>query len=143
MPTSLPYPRSVVPLIGRCLLATVFLVSGIGKIVAPTETLAFIASVGIPEPVLAYIAAIAVELGGGLLLAAGYRVQEVSLALAVYCIATALLFHHAISDQNQLFHLLKNFAITGGLLMVFAFGAGAWSLDARQAKAAPETGPLF
>ena len=45
-------------------------------------------------------------------------------------VVTALAFHNAIGDQNQLIHLLKNFAMAGGLLQVVAFGAGAYSIDA-------------
>jgi putative oxidoreductase len=82
---------------------------------------------------LGLIAAIAVELGGGLLLA--FRLQDalVAAVLAAFSIVTGLIFHHAVGDQNQMIHLLKNFAMAGGLLQVVAFGAGAYSIDNRKA----------
>jgi len=132
--TTSQYSTSVAPLMGRILVAALFIASGMTKLAAPTATQGYIASIGIPEPILAYVAAVVIELGGGVLLLLGYRVRYISLVLAAYCAITALLFHHALGDQNQLFHFLKNLAIAGGLLMVFAFGAGAWSLDARGAR---------
>jgi putative oxidoreductase len=117
---------------GRILLATLFLLSGVGKIAAPAATQGFIASVGIPAPALAYFAATAIEVGGGLLLVLGYRTRAVAALLAVFTVMTALFFHHNFGDQNQMIHFLKNIAITGGLLQVVAFGAGAYSIDARR-----------
>lgn len=124
-------------MIGRILIATLFLVSGIGKLATPIGTQDYIASIGIPGPILAYVVAMVVELAGGTMLLLGHRVRGAALVLAAYCVLTALLFHRAIADPNQLFHLLKNFGTAGGLLMVFEFGAGAWSLDARRATAVP------
>ncbi len=137
MATTSQSSASVAPLMARVLMAAVFLVSGFAKLAEPTATQGFIASVGIPEPMLAYLAAIVIELGGGVLLVLGYRIRYAALVLAAYCVVTALLFHHALGDQNQLFHLLKNLAIAGGLLMVFEVGAGAWSLEARHATSSP------
>jgi len=74
---------------------------------------------------------VATELGGGLLLIAGVKTRLVAANLAVFSIVTALAFHHAIGDQNQLIHLLKNISMAGGLLQVVAFGAGAFSFDQR------------
>jgi putative oxidoreductase len=80
-------------------------------------------------------AAIALELGGGLALVLGYRTRIVALLLAAFSVVTALVFHHAIGDQNQMFHLLKNIAVAGGLLQVAAFGTGAYSLDSAASRA--------
>ena len=63
------------------------------------------------------------------------KLTLVAALLAVYSIITALIFHHALGDQNQMFHFLKNLAMAGGLLQVAAFGAGPLSLDARQGRA--------
>ena len=123
---------SVIPVIGRVLLATIFILSGIGKLAAPAATIGYIASTGLPFAPLALAIAIAVELGGGLLLALGVRVRLVAAGLAVFSIVTGLAFHNAVADQNQMIHLLKNFAMAGGLLQVVAFGAGAYSFDNRK-----------
>ena len=124
---------SFLPAIGRLLLAAIFLLSGVGKIAAPDATIGYIAAMGLPLPTLGYIVAIAVEIGGGLALVLGFQTRIVALALALFSVVTGLIFHHAIGDQNQMIHLLKNFAMAGGLLQVVAFGAGAYSLDNRSA----------
>lgn len=129
--------NSPVPAIGRLLMAAIFLLSGIGKISAPAATIGYIAAMGLPMPSVAYIGAVVLEVGGGLLLLAGLQTRLTALALAVFSVVTGLAFHHAVGDQNQMIHLLKNFAMAGGLLQVFAFGAGAYSLDNRKASATP------
>lgn len=130
---------SVLPVIGRVLLASIFVFSGIGKILAPAGTIGYIQSVGLPFATLGLIIAIAVELGGGLLLAFGVKVKPVALLLALFSIVTGLIFHNAVGDQNQLIHLLKNIALAGGLLQVAAFGAGAYSLGNSSAPAVGRT----
>lgn len=127
---------SPLPLIGRVLLAAIFVISGIGKIAAPAATAGYIAAMGLPRPAIGVLVAILVEVGGGALLVLGYRTRPVALLLAAFSIVTGLVFHNAIGDQNQLIHLLKNFAMAGGLLQLAAFGAGALSLDNRKPKAA-------
>jgi len=128
--------QSALPLIGRILVATIFIMGGIGKLAAPGPTQGYIAAMGLPVPLLAYIVALVVELGGGLLLLVGYRTKVVAAALAVFCVVTALVFHHALGDQNQMIHFLKNFAMAGGLLQFVAFGSGRFALDNRAAAAA-------
>ena len=122
--------QSAVPAIGRLLLAAIFIFSGIGKAMAPAGTIGYIASAGLPFATLGLIAAIAIELGGGVMLALGIKARIVALGLAVFSVVTALAFHNALGDQNQLIHFMKNIAMAGGLLQVVAFGAGAYSLDA-------------
>ena len=122
---------------GRLLIAILFLLSGVGKIAAPAMTQGYIASAGLPLPMLSLIAAIVIEVGGGVLLVLGYQTRIVALALSAFTVLAALAFHHDFADQNQMIHFLKNIAITGGLLQVAAFGAGAFSLDARRARTLP------
>jgi putative oxidoreductase len=128
-------PATFLPATGRILLSAIFLVSGAGKIAAPAATLATIVAAGLPLPPVAYAAATAVEVVGGVLLVVGYRSRLVALLLAAFAVATAVTFHAALGDQNQMFHFLKNLAMAGGLLQVAAFGAGPFSLDARQGRA--------
>jgi putative oxidoreductase len=118
-------------LVGRLLIGLPFAMSGFGKLAAYGATTAYIASAGLPVPPLAYAIAVLVELGGGLLLIAGYQARSVALALAVFSLAAAVSFHNNFADQNQMIHFLKNVMMAGGLLQIFAFGAGAISLDAR------------
>ena len=89
----------------------------------------------IDELVLLDIEPERLEVVGGLALVAGFRTRLTATALAVFTLATAILFHNSMGDQNQMIHFLKNIAITGGLLQVIAFGAGAFSLDNRRRSA--------
>lgn len=126
--------QSAVPAIGRVLLAAIFIFSGVGKALAPEGTIGYIESVGLPFATLGLVAAVAIELGGGVMLALGIKTRLVAAALAAFSVVTALVFHNALGDQNQLIHFMKNIAMAGGLLQVVAFGAGAYSVDALGAR---------
>lgn len=119
---------------GRLLLAAIFIFSALGKLAAPAATIGYIESVGLPFATLGFGVAVAVELGGGLLLVLGVKTRWVAAVLAAFSVVTGLAFHSALGDQNQLIHLLKNFAMAGGLLQVVAFGAGAFSVEARASR---------
>lgn len=123
------------PAIGRLLIALIFVMSGLSKIGAPAATIGYIQSVGAPFPPGAFAIAVIVEVLGGLALLVGFQTRVTAAALAVFTLATAVLFHNNFADQNQMIHFLKNIAITGGLLQVIAFGAGAFSLDNRSKSA--------
>jgi putative oxidoreductase len=129
-------------LAGRILIAILFLMSGIGKIAAPAATQAYIAAMGLPLPLVSYFASTAVEVVGSLLLIFGFQTRIVASGMALFTLATALVFHRNFADQNQMIHFLKNFAIMGGLLQVAAFGAGKFSLDARRNRDAVPAGAL-
>jgi putative oxidoreductase len=122
---------AVLPLAGRVLLSAIFLLSGVSKISAPAATLAYISSVGLPFAHLGLAIAVLVEVVGGVALVLGYRTRLVAAVLALFTVATALAFHSNLADQNQFFHFFKNIAMAGGLLQVVAYGAGRFSLDAR------------
>jgi len=124
--------RDSLALIGRVLIAAIFLLSGAAKLADPAGTTAYIASAGLPLAPLAFVGAALVELAGGLALVLGYRTRQVAAALALFSLLAALTFHSALSDQNQFIHFFKNIAMAGGLLQVVAFGGGRLSLDARR-----------
>jgi putative oxidoreductase len=120
------------PFAGRLLIGVPFVVSGLGKLAAYGPTVGFIASSALPLPApLAYVGAVAVEIGCGLLIVAGYQTRIVAVVLALFCLATAAFFHTNFADPNQTFHFIKNLVMTGGLLQVVASGAGAISIDNR------------
>jgi putative oxidoreductase len=121
-------------LAGRILIAVLFLMSGIGKIFAPAATQGYIAAMGLPLPVVSYFASITVEVVGSLMLIFGFQTRIAASGMALFTLATALIFHRDFADQNQMVHFLKNFAIAGGLLQVASFGAGKFSLDARRER---------
>jgi putative oxidoreductase len=122
------------PLLGRLLIGLPFLMSGFGKLTAYGATIAYIGSVGLPLAPLGWAIAVAFEIGGGLLLVLGFRARAVAFGLAVFTLATAIFFHRNFADQNQMIHFLKNIMIIGGLLQIAHFGAGRFSLDARDPK---------
>ena len=121
-------------LLGRVLLAVLFIVSGWGKIGGFDGTAGFIASKGLPLPQVLTALAIAVELGGGVLLLAGWKARWAALAMAAFTIVITPIFHGfwnapAAEAMDQQIHFLKNIAIIGGLLMVAALGPGRFSAD--------------
>jgi putative oxidoreductase len=131
--TSTSSSTRYLPALGRLLIAVIFILSGVGKLAEPAGTQAYIASAGLPAPLLAYLIAVVVELGGGILLVVGYQTRIVAAIMALFTLAAALSFHTAFGDQNQMIHFLKNIAMVGGMLQVVAFGAGAFSIDASRA----------
>jgi putative oxidoreductase len=120
--------------VGRILIAVIFLMSGLSKLGAPGATIGYIASVGLPLPVLGFLIALAAEIGGGLLLLVGFQTRLIASLLAVFTLATAVFFHNNFADQNTMIHFLKNIMIIGGLLQIVAIGATSLSLDTRRLK---------
>lgn len=82
-----------VPVIGRLLIGLPFAMSGVSKLAAYAATTAIIVSAGLPVPPLAFLVAVAVELGGGMLLLLGYRVRPAAIAMAVFALVIAVVFH--------------------------------------------------
>jgi putative oxidoreductase len=115
--------------LGRLLLAAIFILEGWSKLRGYEAAAAYMDRYGVPGLLLP--AVIALELGGGLMIAVGWRTRIAAAALAVFCVAAAALFHSQLSDRGQLLHFEKDLAIAGGLLALAIAGAGRWSLDAR------------
>ncbi|HAB03017.1 MAG TPA: LysR family transcriptional regulator [Pseudomonas sp.] len=119
---------------GRLLLAALFLLSGFSKLAAADATLAYIESSGLPFPLLSYLAALGVELGLAALLIIGFQTRIVAVLMALFTAVTAVAFHSNLADQGQFINFFKNISIAGGLLQIAAFGGGALSVDALQAR---------
>jgi putative oxidoreductase len=118
---------SSVLLVARCLMAGLFLWSGIGQASGYDETTVFMLHAGVIGHLLPI--AIAIEVGGALLLIVGFKARFICLGLAGFCVVTALLFHANFADKVQMFHFLKNVAIAGGLLALYVSGPGRLSFD--------------
>lgn len=116
-------------LTGRILMAAIFVLAGASKITAYAGTQQYMAAMGVPGAMLPLV--IALELGGGLLLIAGYQTRLIALALAGFSVASAALFHNNLADQTQFIMFFKNIAMAGGFLIIAAHGPGAYSLDRR------------
>lgn len=123
-----------VAVVGRLLLAAIFLLSGFSKLTNPAGTIGYIASADLPLPEVAYAGAVFVEVVLASALVVGYRTRLVAAAIAGFTLVTAFAFHFNLGDQNQFIHFFKNITITGGLLQVIALGGGKFSLDSRRAN---------
>lgn len=123
--------RDTAELLGRLLLALLFLVAGAGKMAAYPATVDYMAANGVPGVLLPLV--ILAEVGGAIAIIAGWKTRIVSILLAGFTILAALLFHHDFADQVQMLMFLKDFSIAGAFLILAAHGAGRLSLDARAA----------
>jgi len=128
------FGQRYLPVLGRFLLALIFVFSGWGKIAGFAGTVSYMASKGMPWPQVLLPGAILIELGGGLALMLGWKARWAALAMFLFCIPTTLIFHDFWAlppeqAQTQMINFLKNLALMGGLLYVVAFGPGAFSVD--------------
>ena len=133
-----PAAQSQMLLVGRILLAAVFLIAGIRKLMAVAGSTGYLTKLGFPMPEVMIWVAIAIEIGGALLLILGWQTRRVAWLMILFvAIATAMAHRFwefdAAQYANQMNHFLKNLAIIGGMLYLAAFGPGAASVDGRRA----------
>lgn len=126
--------QDTLALIGRVLIAYLFIPAGFGKLMGFGGTVGYITSAGLPLPEVAAVVAIIVELGLGIALLLGFKTRWTAIVMAVFTIVTALFFHKYWSAPEamkmmQQINFNKNIAIAGGLLALAAFGAGRFSID--------------
>lgn len=132
-----PTLNNAFPLVGRLLLAALFLPAGIGKLTGFGGTVGYISSVGLPMATLGAVIALVVEIAGSLALIVGLQTRLAALVLAVFTLVAGIFFHNywaAPADQAFMQQLLffKNVGVAGGLFVLAGLGAGGWSLDARR-----------
>jgi len=120
--------NSLDALAGRILLALIFLQSGVEKITSYSMVLGYMTKAGLPFPQVLLVISAIVEIGCALALITGWKARVGALGLVIWMIPVTLIFHNPAAGQEAMIHFMKNVAITGGLLMVFASGPGAWSL---------------
>jgi putative oxidoreductase len=124
--------NNIITLIARILVAHIFLLSGLSKLGAGyASTQGYMESMGMPGILLPLV--VALEIGGGLGLIIGFFTRWIALALAGFCIVGAAIFHHDFADQTQMIMFMKDLAMAGGLLLLYAHGAGLFSVDAKRA----------
>ncbi|MDB6091538.1 MAG: hypothetical protein JWN85_4322 [Gammaproteobacteria bacterium] len=130
---------NLITVIARVLLAQLFLLAGFSKLGAGyAATHSYMQSMGVPGILLPLV--IILEIGGALALIIGFFTRWVALALAVYSVIAALIFHHNFGDQNQMILFMSDIAVAGGLLLLYVYGAGAVSLDSRSHASGPIAG---
>ena len=120
---------SVFELMGRILIALMFLQSGIGKIGKYAGTGHYMAAKGVPPMLLPLV--IMLEVAGSIAIILGWKVRPFAFGMAGFCILAALLFHGNFADQTQSIMFMKNISIAGGFLIIFVRGAGDLSLDSK------------
>ena len=116
---------------GRLLLAQLFVLSGISKITGYAVTKGHLAAKGLPAELLPLV--ILLEVGGGLALVIGFQTRWVALALAIFSVAAAFIYHFVPNEPGQMVHFMKNLSIAGGLLIVAQTGATGLAVDSRRA----------
>jgi putative oxidoreductase len=129
-------PRSGSALIGRILISAIFIVSGFAKLTDPAGAMGYMTAAGVPHSdLLVYVAGCAELLGGAAILL-GFLTRLAALGLFVFLVITTYFFHHfwnmsGAEAKAQMVQFMKNLAVMGGLLTLFAHGPGRLSIDAR------------
>ena len=136
--------QSQMMLVGRILLAQMFLVAGISKLMNVAGTGAYMAKLGFPMPEVMAWVSIIIEIGGAALLILGWQTRRIAWFLILFIVIATAMAHrfwefNPPQYAGQLNYFLKNVAIIGGLLYVIAFGPGAFSVDERQRVGRPVT----
>jgi putative oxidoreductase len=123
---------SLAILVGRILLAAMFVLAGFGKLTDIAGTAGWFGSIGLPAPTIVAVLVGLLELVAGLAIVVGFQTRIAALALAVFTIGATLIAHTDFADMTQFLFFQKNFAVVGGLLVLAFAGAGALSVDARR-----------
>lgn len=121
--------EKVIQFVARVFLGQIFLLAGLSKITAYAGTQGYMEAMGVPGVLLPLV--ILLEVGGGLAIIAGWQTKSAAIALSVFSIIAAVIFHHNFADQTQTIMFMSDIAIAGGLLLLVVHGAGAYSLDNR------------
>ena len=117
----------IVELIGRIFLSVLFLIEGIGKLFTQEQVITYMEDYGVPG--ILFIPAVIVEILFPLLLIVGYKTRLAALVLALFTLTVTIIFHTDFDDGMQLISFFKNLAITGGFMIVIAYGSNKFSLD--------------
>jgi len=117
-------------LIGRIFISSIFLLSGYNKIFNYADTITWMEGFSIPGFLL--WPAIVLEIVLPILIIVGYQTQISAILLAMFCIATAVIFHLDFADQMQTIAFLKNFALAGGFLFIAVHGPKEWSMERKK-----------
>ena len=123
---------SALILAGRALLSIIFILAGFAKLTAISGTAGWFASIGLPLPTVTTVVVGLVELAAGIAILVGFQTRIAAIVLGLFTLAATAIAHTDFADQVQMMFLQKNLAISGGLFVLAAFGAGALSIDARR-----------
>lgn len=121
--------RTYAPALGRAFLAIIFIVAGLTKIPAPDMNIGYMEMFGVPG--ILFWPTVILEVGAGIMLLVGFKARWAALALGIFSLVAAVIFHSDFSNASEMTSFMKNLAIAGGMLYVVAFGAGPLSIDKR------------
>jgi putative oxidoreductase len=122
----------VIQLLGRTMLALIFILAGVGKIMDPAGTTSYMQSMGVPGILL--WPSIAFELIAGVCLVIGYKTRWAAISLAIFSLVTAVIFHRNFAEGVEMYLFLKNIAMAGGLLLLAVGGRTAFCVDNRRSQ---------
>lgn len=122
------------PLVGRVLLALIFIIAGFGKITGFDGTVGYMQAYNMPMTQVLAVIAIIIELAGGIMIAVGWKARWAAAALFIFVLVASFVFHAfwaVPADQAQLQNIqfMKNLAIMGGMLYIIVYGSGPLSVD--------------
>ena len=121
---------NLIDLLGRLLISALFLLSAYNKIFSIDGTMSWMSGFGVPG-ILLY-PTIAIEIILPLFIIVGYRARLSAGILAIFCVATAFIFHYDFLDQMQTIAFLKNLGLAGRFLFIVANGTKEWSIDRKK-----------
>ena len=119
-------------LLARIFLGHIFLLAGVSKINTYEGTQGYMDAMGVPGVLLPLV--ILLEIAGGLMIIVGWKSKWASMALALFTVVAAAIFHSNFADQMQIILFMKNIAIVGGFLLLAVHGAGVYNLDNRKSE---------
>lgn len=125
--------KNYAPLIGRILIAQLYIYFGFSKIIGFAGTAGYIASKGLPLPAVLAALTIVIEIGGGLMILLGWRARLAAVVLFLWMIPVTFFFHNFWSMEgpaemaNQI-NFQKNLALMGAMFFIYAYGPGRYSL---------------
>ena len=111
-------------LLARIFLSAIFMWSGVNKILNPVATQENMSAHGMPLTLVFLVAAIALEILGGLSVLLGIKTRWGAAMLITFLIPATLIFHTDFSTELEQAMFLKNLAMLGGLLMLIQYGGG-------------------
>jgi putative oxidoreductase len=123
---------SVAILVGRILISSMFILAGFSKLTAIGATAGWFGAIGLPLPTVTAVLVGLLELVGGLAILVGFQTRIAAIVIALFTLGATAIAHTDLADQAQFLFFQKNLAITGGLLILAAVGAGAISIDSRR-----------
>ena len=117
----------IADILGRIFLSTIFLIEGLRKLFFREQTIEFMEDYGVPG--ILFIPSVIVEILFPLLIVVGYKTKLAALVMTLFTLTVAVIFHTDFSNEMQLISFLKNVAIAGGFLVIFAKSTGKYSID--------------